>query len=829
MAIFHSNAIPAGSTGYEIEYSCRFNDDSNHYMERTPSSDGNRTTWTVSFWCKRGTLHDVVPSNQYIIFGANNNDARICFTEDDNGDGFRVVETGRFELITKTKKRDIAQWYHFVVQYDSTQGTSSDRIKIYENGTRIPTGGSHWHIENYPSQNLEARLFTDDIVQQIGKSPQYTRYWDGYLAEVHFVDGQALTSADFGEVDEDYGHWKPKKYTGSHGTNGFHLDFSNASSLGNDNAGSNNWTVYNLSTHDQVTDTPTNNFAVMNNLNNQPFVTTFAEGNLEITTGGSQQEPSNMATMGMSSGKWYFEVYQKSGGSDALLGIRSQQPGTISPTAKDNPGKSVDGYALYANITAGNLVHNNAYVSYGNLIGYTNGDIISIAVDLDNNKCYWAKNGTWLNSANPASNSNGHSITAAGSTRTGEYFPCFGDYDANSYVLVTNFGQDGTFAGNLAAGGNSDSESIGNFKYAVPSGFKALCSKNLPDPDVIPSEHFNTVLWTGNASSNRAISTGLSNVDMVWIKGRSNADDHRLGDTVRGGNPTEHLKTNDSSSAVTNGTTVIKSISGGNFNVGSDGSVNGSSRTYAAWCWKMNGSGSSNSNGSTTSTVSANAAAGQSIVTYSGASGNGTVGHGLSKAPNLVIVKSRNASDQWRVGSIQTLDSMDFTDYLRLNDAGGKSDESTTWKDTAPTSTVISVGTDSATNHPGYTYVAYCFHDVEGYSKIGCYSGNGSSSDGTFVYCGFRPQWLLLKPSNYGDGWKLWDTTRGAQNGPYNQYPPGDLKPNQPNIENFSTSFNLDFYCNGFKWRASDNSVNGGYNYLYYAIAEQPFKYSNAR
>ena len=826
MAIFHSNAIPAGSTGYEIEYSCRFNDDSNHYMERTPSSDGNRTTWTVSFWCKRGTLHDVVPSNQYIIFGANNNDARICFTEDDNGDGFRVVETGRFELITKTKKRDIAQWYHFVVQYDSTQGTSSDRIKIYENGTRIPTGGSHWHIENYPSQNLEARLFTDDIVQQIGKSPQYTRYWDGYLAEVHFVDGQALTSADFGEVDEDYGHWKPKKYTGSHGTNGFHLDFSNASSLGNDNAGSNNWTVYNLSTHDQVTDTPTNNFAVMNNLNNQPFVTTFAEGNLEITTGGSQHEPSNMATFGMSSGKWYFEVYQKSGGSDALLGIRSQQPGTISPTAKDNPGKSADGYALYANSTAGNLVHNNGYVSYGTLISYTNGDIISIAVDLDNNKCYWAKNGTWLNSANPASNSNGHSITAAGSTRTGEYFPCFGDYDANSYVLVTNFGQDGTFAGNLAAGGNSDSESIGNFKYAVPSGFKALCSKNLPDPDVIPSEHFNTVLWTGNASSNRAISTGPSNVDMVWIKGRSNADDHRLGDTVRGGNPTEHLKTNDSSSAVTNGTTVIKSISGGNFNVGSDGSVNGSSRTYAAWCWKMNGSGSSNSNGSTTSTVSANTSAGQSIVTYSGSSGNDTVGHGLSQAPNLVIVKSRANADQWRVGSIQNIagTTMDFTDYLKLNATTDLTDESTTWNDTAPTSTVFSVGSDSATNHPGYTYVAYCFHSVEGYSKIGSYYGNGSA-DGTFIYMGFKPAWIMLKsmdtsysswlvtdnklnPTNDGAGTNLWAEDSSAEN---------------PN------SYGYDFLSNGFKLRATSSNLNSTHSFIYIAFAEQPFKYSNAR
>ena len=171
---------------------------------------------------------------------------------------------------------------------------------------------------------------------------------------------------------------------------------------------------------------------------------------------------------------------------------------------------------------------------------------------------------------------------------------------------------------------------------------------------------------------------------------------------------------------------------------------------------------------------------------------------------------------------------MDFTDYLRLNDAGSFVDESTTWNDTAPTSSVFSVGSDSATNHPSYTYVSYCFHEVEGYSKIGSYKGNGST-DGAFVYCGFRPQFLLIKPINYGDGWKLWDTTRGAQNGRYNQYPPGDLKPNQTNTENFSTSFNFDFVSNGFKWRGTDNSVNGGYHYLYYAIAEQPFKHTNAR
>ena len=606
-----------------------------------------------------------------------------------------------------------------------------------------------------------------------------------------------------------------------------------ANSYGTDVSGQNNHftTVSGMDHRDQLTDSPTNNFPTLNSLIYYPFTgeiytTTFRNGSLGLYTGGAQHEPSIHTTMAIpTSGKWYCEILQQTGGNDALIGIRGTQPGIISPIAKDNPGKSPDGYALYGNSSNGNLVHDNAYVSYGTLIGYTNGDVISVAVDMDNNKIYWAKNGTWINSANPGSGSNGHTILAASATRMGHYFFAIGDYDANSYAFDCNFGQDPTMHGEKAAGTYSDSEGLGAFQYAVPTGFKTLCAKNLPEPGCTPSENFKTITYTGDGGLDV---TGVGfQPDLVWCKARGATYNHQLHDSVRGA--TEGmLSSNQSSGAQSSYQFDSFDSDGFTTDSGNVTGINGNGDTQVAWNWKMNGSGSSNSNGSTTSTVSANTAAGQSIVTYSGSSGNDTVGHGLSQAPNLVIVKARSNADQWRVGSIQSIDSMDFTDYLRLNDAGDKTDESTTWNDTAPTSTVFSVGTDSATNHPGYTYVAYCFHNVEGYSKIGSYSGNGSS-DGTFVYCGFRPQWLLLKPSNYGDGGKLWDTTRGAQNGPYNQYPPGDLKPNTNAQENFSTAFNFDFLSNGFKWRATDNSVNGGYNYLYYAIAEQPFKFSNAR
>ena len=325
----------------------------------------------------------------------------------------------------------------------------------------------------------------------------------------------------------------------------------------------------------------------------------------------------------------------------------------------------------------------------------------------------------------------------------------------------------------------------------------------MDDPTVIPSDHFNTVLWTGDGGSNRAINSGLSTVDLVWIKGRSNADDHRIGDTVRGGNPIEHLKANSSEAAVTNGTTVIKSISGGNFNVGSDGSVNGSSRTYVAWNWKADGAGSANTDGSINSVVSANTDAGFSIVTHSGAAGNGTVGHGLTKAPNFVITKAYSHADQWRVGSIQPLGSMDFTDYLKLNATTALTDESTTWVDTAPTSTVFSVGTDSATNHPGYDYVSYCFHAVDGFSRFGNFRGNGSQN-GTYVYTGFSPMWVVVKNMSATYGWGMHDNVRDTINPVTAAFKTSDSEAETT----VASGTGIDFLSNGFKIRYSGGNSN---------------------
>jgi hypothetical protein len=263
-----------------------------------------------------------------------------------------------------------------------------------------------------------------------------------------------------------------------------------------------------------------------------------------------------------------------------------------------------------------------------------------------------------------------------------------------------------------------------------------------------------------------------------------------------------------------------------------------------AWNWKAGTAGSGATQGSgtlKTYTSSYNTAAGFSITKYTGnGTANHKIPHSLSVAPNLVITKQLNSggwSRGWGVGSIQPAASMSFTYYLILDTAAAKATSASgVWNNIAPTATVFNLGDSISfnyTNESAQDYIAYCWHDVKGYSKIGSYKGN-SSSDGTFVYCGFRPAWLLIKPINYGDGWKMWDVVRGPQNGPYNQrgdhWAVGDLKPDTNATENFSTAFNFDFLSNGFKWSGTDGSVNSSsYHYLFIAFAETPFKYATAR
>ena len=328
-----------------------------------------------------------------------------------------------------------------------------------------------------------------------------------------------------------------------------------------------------------------------------------------------------------------------------------------------------------------------------------------------------------------------------------------------------------------------------------------------------PTDYFNTVLYTGNGGSQNITGVGFS-PDWVWLKGRNNANNHNLNDTVRGVNKQLYADINN---AETTATTHLTAFDSDGFTLGNDGAVNGSSDTYVSWNWKAGGSASSNSNGSITSCVSANTTAGFSIVTYTGnGTAGATVGHGLGSIPQWIIVKVRNTTNEWVVYHT----SLGATKFIEMNSTGASQTSSTRFNDTEPTSSVFSLGTAAGLNTSSDTHVAYCFAEKKGYSKFGSYTGNGNA-DGTFVYTGFRPAWILYKNTSTADNWFLHDNKRQGFN-ETNQY----LLAEDSRAE--LTDMGFEILSNGFKLRQTFNSVNGsGASYIYLAFAESPFVNSN--
>jgi len=466
-----AGASGQGDTTYAINQSIRFDDDKNNYLSKTPSaaSDGGKT-YTYSFWIKRNTL----AKGEYIIHagssyaGLNPGDY-IYF---DNTDYFRSWH-GTNTLISNRTFKDVSAWYHFVYIYDSTQAISTERVRFYVNGVRETS----FSTAAYPSLNATS-YFNTNTTHYIGGANSSASRLTSYLAEIHFLDGYAYGPEYFGEFKEDTDIWTPIEYTGSYGTNGFKIDGRDSSDLGDDESGNgNDYASTNFSADDQVLDSPTNNFSVMNPLANYYVQHTYANGNLEETTSTSSSYYSySINNIGMSSGKWYVEVlFSGSATAQMLVGIsdREGQGGT------HYLGSQSYEYSYY-NLN-GKSINGGTQSSYGNT--FTQNDIIGIALDLDNSKLYFSKNGTFQNSGVPTSGSTGTgaiSITAVGSTQNGFYFFGAGDYSSSyATTYIWNFGQEGTFSGNVSAGNNKDSRGIGNFKYSVPSGYLALCTKNL--------------------------------------------------------------------------------------------------------------------------------------------------------------------------------------------------------------------------------------------------------------------------------------------------------------------------------------------------------------
>jgi len=461
----------AGDTTYTISQSIRFDDDTNNYLSKTPSaaSDGGKK-YTYSFWIKRNTLAKA----EYIIHagssyaGLNPGDY-IYFDSSDYMRSWHGTNT----LVSNRTFKDISAWYHFVYIYDSTQAISSERVRFYVNGVRETS----FSTAAYPSLNATS-YFNTNTTHYIGGASSSASRLTSYLAEVHFLDGYAYGPEYFGEFKEDTDIWIPIEYTESYGTNGFKIDGRDSSDLGDDESGNgNDYASTNFSADDQVLDSPTNNFSVMNPLANYYVGHTYKNGNLEVLTSTTtNQYTYSINNIGMSSGKWYAEAYiDNTNAGQILIGIsdREGQSGT------HYLGSQSYEFSYYSN--NGKSINGGTQSTYGNT--FTTDDIIGIALDLDNNKLYFSKNGTFQNSGVPTSGSTGTgavSITAVGSTQNGFYFFAVGDYSNSGNITVYwNFGQEGTFVGNTSAGNNKDSRGIGNFKYSVPSGYLALCTKNL--------------------------------------------------------------------------------------------------------------------------------------------------------------------------------------------------------------------------------------------------------------------------------------------------------------------------------------------------------------
>ncbi|CAB4130660.1 Concanavalin A-like lectin/glucanases superfamily [uncultured Caudovirales phage] len=789
MSVLQNTTLFAGDDGYQISRSVRLRSSASATFSRTTGTATSATTWTWSAWVKRGTLGSI----QAMFSGGSSGSvsgATTSMIAFDSGDVITLYFSGgSSQLNTTAVFRDPSAWYHIVVKVAATTAT------IYVNGVQSATGSV---TPTYINANSTIQYFG---YQNYSGS---TRYFDGYMAEVNFIDGQALTPASFGESDALTGVWKPKKYAGTYGTNGFYLNFSDnsaatAAAIGKDNSGNgNNWTPNNISvttgaTYDSMLDVPTmyadggngrGNYATLNPLQCHPYVT-LSSGNLTLAGNNAAGSGISLATQSFSSGLYYWE-YIQAGTASEYMGVMTY-PIT---------GQNLQGTALETSYGIGARYNGNVYGIAGEVqtpaaFSWTTGDVIGIAVDANNGAVYYSKNGTWLNSGVPTS----------GASRTGSFF----NYTPSSLRIITPFLESYT------GGGASINFGQRPFAYTPPTGFKALNTQNLPDATIKKGNaYFDATTYTGTGAAQSITNSGAFQPDLVWAKIRSGVSSHALYDSVRGVRTGlfSNLTNAENTEAAGVSLTAFNSngFSLGTDNVGS-GSVNLNAATYAAWQWKKG------------------ATQGFDIVTFTApASGNFTVNHSLGVAPAMVIVKNRTGGTAswytWHksfsnaLKSYMYLDGTAAVDNTTYNMWGAAGHNSSTLGFTVGTSTLANANE-----------VAYLFAEVAGYSKFGSYTGNGST-DGPFVYCGFRPRYILIKRTTGLGNWHISDTSRDTYNVAQNA-----LWANLSDAESSGANQYIDILSNGFKIRNATGEMNNGSSdtYIYAAFAENPFKNSLAR
>lgn len=801
--------------GYQIARSLRFDSADSSYLNRTFPSAGNRRTWTFSCWFKPGKIN---PNDWHWLFNTNTNggflinydtgyaQSQLAFY--DNGGAQEIKFNGSFY--------DTTAWYHLIFTYDTTQATQANRSRAWVNSMPLTKS-----VDNGITLNLEGS-FNNNVVHSIGRWENgASRYLNGYLAEVNFVGGSALTPSSFGEIDSQTGAWKPKQYTGSYGTNGFYLNFSDNSgttstTLGKDQAGSNNWTPNNFSitagsANDSLVDTPTpygsdsgvggevrGNYCILNQLDGLTNVT-LSNANLHFSTNNANRSGIK-GSMELRSGKWYFELYKGTNNSGSIGVAKAEHVLT-------QDGYAGDGTTSWGYLTTGSKRYNSSDSSYGD--SWQSGVTVGCAVDLDNSKIWFSRNGVWQASGDPAAGTN-----AAFTNVSGPVMPVF--YTGGGPDIV-NFGQR-------------------PFAYTAPAGFKALSTRNLTVPTIVnPSDGFQALYYSGNGSSSRSFDIGFR-PEIVWIKTRSGSDAtfyHRLAMSTMPDNNYMSTHVNEGLQNAING--YIDSYDSTGFTVTKGGGgVNESGSTYSAYCWKAGGTPTTvqDSNGANfTRTV--DSTYGLSVISYAGNGLSRNIPHGLAAAPDFIMIKGNQTSD-WRfyVSTftdpghllIQTTDTLiTGHGYLR----GTRPDATNLY---LPNTAYNGHGSAWETNTNGVNYYAALWKSVDGFSKFGEYSGN--SSGATFVNVGFQPSLVVIKPKSTDvaptTGWRMFDNASTL-----NAYSPGTGTRNAlywTNANGEVSQNGIDFFSNGFVINAagaSDQNINrSGCTYVYFAFAENPAKYS---
>lgn len=803
-----------------IERSVRLRAAATAYLSRTFGTPTNQNKWTIAVWVKRGMLGTA--QGQFPLISMASAETTLRFIGSgapSNADKLEFRNAASAIATTSQVFRGPSAFAFVLLSYDNALG--SGNLKLSWNGEVISQ-------TNYTTSTGLNSAVTHYIGAAHGLLANF--FFDGYLANYCFVDGQALTADAFGLFHPRTGQWRPKSKSAIRaavaagggarngwGNNGFFLPFDDTTStttLGYDRSQSdtdtagNNWTANNVSltagtTYDSMLDTPTANYCTLNPLtaniyNANPSV--ISNGGLSITRAGagrggalSMPLPSNQLV--------YFEAKSTNAGVHKTIGI----------IASNDPysGEFYNGEWYIQKAGANSLIwiipnaelRNGSALVLSGLGSLLTTDVMRFAIDTATGRVWVGKNTTWFNGGDPAAGT-GHVFTLP----TGRTYYASCEVESGS-VFEFNFGQRG-------------------FEQTVPTGFKALNTKNLP---VIPAsgimrsdDHVDIHLRTGNGGSNTVTGKRFP-PGVIWSKGRSGATSHALYDIVRG--PTKDLAV-DTTAVETTQATGITAFNSDGYSLGSLAKLNTNTATYLDFLLRTGDSTVTNTAGSISAQVSANVKAGVSVITFTGTGANATVGHGLGKKPTFFIVKNLD----YNLGSFNVYHAaLGATKRLLLDLPDGEATVATAWNNTEPTSSVIHLGSLNSVNNSGDRIVIYAFTDIEGFSKAFSYTGT-ASADGPFVGLDMSVLTAFIKNASASVNW-VWYNRRSIPSNVANVYLEPDTPDAETNDGTGATARMVDLVSNGIKARTSGaDAINSNAAlHVGFAFAEFPFRYANER